>query len=62
MIGWLIVLQGKHFPDNTDENQYFTYETPFLRTHVRQTSEENYLDDVHVIRRDHEEGIWETSK
>ena len=56
---WSIVLQGKHLPDSTDENQDFNYETPCLATHVSQSSEENDLDDVHAIRRDHEEGIWE---
>lgn len=36
---WSIVLQGKHLPDNTDENQDFNYETPCLATHVCQASE-----------------------
>ena len=57
---WTIFLQGKHLPDSTDENQDFNYETSHcLTTYVRQSYEENNIDDVHVICRDHEEGIRE---
>lgn len=56
---WSIILQGKHLLNSTHENQDFNYETPCLATYVRQSSEENDSDDVHVVCRDHEEGIWE---
>lgn len=58
---WSTILQGKHLPDCTDENQDFNYETSCVVTHVCQASEENNSNDVHVISRDHEEGIWENS-
>ena len=57
---WSVVLQGKvHDSDeNHDENLDISETHPFS-TNVTTFIEENEGDDVHAIRIDHEEGIWE---
>ena len=57
---WSVVLQGKvHDSDeNHDENLDISETHPFS-TNVTTFIEENEWDDVHAIRIDHEEGIWE---
>lgn len=56
---WSIVLQGKYIFDS-DKNQDLYFDTPSFATRVRLSSEENdSYDDVHVIRHDHQNGIWE---
>ena len=55
-----MVLQGKdHDSDeNHDENLDISETHPFS-TNVTTFIKENEGDDVHAIRIDHEEGIWE---
>lgn len=56
---WSITLKRKHI-SHSNENHYLNFniiETPYFVTHVPTSYEEVYIDDVHVIRYYHEEGI-----
>ncbi|XP_058776657.1 uncharacterized protein LOC131650977 [Vicia villosa] len=57
---WSVVLQGKvHDSDENQDANLDISETPPLSTNVPTFIEEDVEDDVHAIRIDHEEGIWE---
>ncbi|XP_058784274.1 uncharacterized protein LOC131659049 [Vicia villosa] len=57
---WSVVLQGKvHDSDENQDANLDISETPPFSTNVPTFIEENVEDDVHAIRIDHEEGIWE---
>lgn len=45
---------------STDENQDLNFNTHSFTTHVCLSSKENdFGDNVHIIRHDHKEGIWD---
>ncbi|XP_058776944.1 uncharacterized protein LOC131651292 [Vicia villosa] len=57
---WSVVLQGKvHDSDENQDANLDISETPPFSTNVPTFIEEDVEDDVHAIRIDHEEGIWE---
>ncbi|CAK8541326.1 unnamed protein product [Lathyrus sativus] len=57
---WSVVIQGKvHDSDENQDANLDISETPPFSMNVPTFVEENEEDDVHAIRIDHEEGIWE---
>ncbi|CAH9130336.1 unnamed protein product [Cuscuta epithymum] len=55
---WSVVLQGKHLSVN-DENSDDILEIPLSASVATVVADDDELDNVHAVREDHEEGIWE---
>ena len=58
---WLVVLQGKtiHYIDYNDELILDISEAPSFSSNMPTLNVDNEVDDVHAVRDDHNEGLWE---
>jgi len=58
---WSVVLQGRtiHYTDYIDELILDISETPSFSSNMPTLNVDNEVDDVHVVRDDHNEGLWE---
>lgn len=54
---WSIILKRKHIPHSDDESFYISF-IPSYATQLHTSYEEVDRNDVHVIRNDHQEGMW----
>jgi len=58
---WSVVLQGKtiHYTDFNDELILDISETPSFSSNMPTLNVDNEVNDVHAVRDDHNEGLWE---
>jgi len=56
---WSFVLEGRSMHGNDDEECLDIHETTSFSSRIIQYKVDDVTDDIHVIRSDHNEGIWE---
>ncbi|XP_027915074.1 uncharacterized protein LOC114174430 [Vigna unguiculata] len=58
---WSVVLQGRtlHYTDYNDELILDISKTPSFSSNMPTLNVDNEVDDVHAVRDDHNEGLWE---